>query len=398
MRAAILGAGVAGPCGGAFAVWGDRLELVGSETVAADSNVFRISGARDPATIIGAPSKSDIYRITTLGLNLDVPVSRQRFKAGYAVNAARYDRFKELNFDGYNGQAEWLWQLGNQTSGRVGYSESYSLASLSDFQTRIANPLKVRQSFLDGAYLLTPSWRLGAGLNQLRQVNGDAARQANDVEVFTTTASIAYLSRAGNSLGASVVAEDGRFPNPQLVAGTAFDNAYTQRSANLLLDWTLTGKSRFYARAGLVKRSYVQLPQRDFDGATLRAEYEWKATGKLTVVAIGQRDISPVEDIRTSFVRITGAALRPTLSITEKTSVSANLEYSVRNFLGDPRLALGLAPERTDRVKSATLTLSYRPAPMVSLLLSVQRETRTSTLDFGDYAASVVRASARIAF
>lgn len=398
LRWAILAAGVLLPFAPALALWGDRLELVGSETVAADSNVFRISSGRDPATFIGSPTKSDSYRITSLGLNLDIPVSRQRFKAGYAVNEARYHRFKDLNFDGYNGQALWLWELGNQASGRLGYSESYALASLSDFQTRIPNPLKVKQSYFDAAYLLTPSWRLGAGASQLRQSNGDSARRADDVEVLAANASIAYLSRAGNSLGGSVAVEDGRFPNPQIVGGAAFDNAYTQRSASLLLDWTLTGKSHLYVRAGLVKRGYVQLPQRDFDGRVLRVEYEWKATGKLAVLGIVQRDISPVEDIRTSFVRVTGAALRPTLSITEKTSVSANLEYSVRDYLGDPQLALGLAPERTDRVRSATLNLSYRPVPRAILMLGLQRESRSSTLDFGDYRTSVIRFSARIAF
>jgi exopolysaccharide biosynthesis operon protein EpsL len=397
-RGPVLAACLCAAAAPAYAIWGDRLELVGIETLGADSNIFRLSSGSDPATAIGSPSRGDTYRITSLGLNLNVPVSRQRFAASYATNEVRYRRFRELNFDGYDGQALWHWQLGNQTSGRVGASESYSLAALSNFQTRIPNPLKVRQTFIDGTHLLTPSWRVGLGLNRLRQENGDPARRTEDVEVTTASATLAFLSRAGNSLGALLAVDEGRFPSAQVVDGAAVDNAYTQRSAALFVDWTPTGKSHLYARAGLVKRSYAQVPGRDFDDGAYQLAYEWKATGKLTLVALARREISPLEDIRTSFVRVTGVALRPTLELTAKTSVSASLERSTRDFFGDPRLGLGLIPGRRDRVRAATLALTYRPVRAATLFFSVQRETRSSTIDFGDYAATVVRASVRLAF
>jgi exopolysaccharide biosynthesis operon protein EpsL len=401
MRAAILAAGLLAAAPDARALWGDRLELYAEEAVAHDSNVFRISDGRDPATFLGSSSRGDTYHVTTLGLNLDIPISRQRLRAGYAFNESRYDRFKDLDFRGYDGRAVWLWETGDRLSGRLGYTETFRLASLSDFQTRVKNPLRVKQPYFDAVYQLTARWRLQAGLSELRQKNGDPARAAQDVDVTTAEAAILYVSRAGNSIGPGVTIEDGKFPNRQLVAGTPVDNAYTQYRANLLLDWNVTALTRVRARAGLVKRSYDQLGQRDFDDAVFRAEVDWTPTARLSVAALAQRDISAagdIGDIQTSFVRITGVALRPALRITEKTGAAASLEYSVREYLGDPQLALGLRPERTDRVRSAVLALAYRPARFATLILSLQRESRSSTIEFGDYSVTLIRASARLAF
>lgn len=397
LRATLLAAGVLGATD-ARALLDDTLEVSASEMVGHDSNVFRISNGRDPATFLGSSSKADSYNVTTLGVGLDLPVSRQRFKASYAVNDVRYDHFSALNFHGYNGQAQWLWQAGNWTSGRFAYTESYALASLSNFQTPVPNPLRVKQTLFDATHMLTPSWRLMFGASDLRQENGDPARQANDAEVTAANASFGYLSRAGNFIGAGITYEGGRFPVPLALGGMQIDNGYTQRGANLLLDWTITAKSRVYARAGVGRRTYEQLTQRDYDGVIGRAEYEWKATAKLTLVATLQHDISPYEEIRTSFVRVNGAALRSTFRMTEKTTLSASLERAVRRYLGDAQTVLGFSPERVDRVGIAALTLAWQPTRVATVLLSAQREARTSTIDFGDYSATVVRATARLAF
>jgi exopolysaccharide biosynthesis operon protein EpsL len=372
---AIAVAGLFLPATEASALWDDKLTLLAEERATHDDNVLRISKDVDPKDI-GASSRGDTYRTTSLGFNFDVPASRQRFQGGYTWNATRYNQYTDLDSDGHDARATWLWQLGNDASGQLGYTETSTLASFAFTQSRTLDRLRTRQAFFNAAYLVTPRWRLQAGVRGLEQTNGDPLRQIFDVKVRSTDFTVSYVTPASTSVGLSARTEDGRFPNP----GNGVDNAYRQDSVGIVADWTLSGVSHVNARADRVRRRYAQVPQQDFDGNTARAQYDWKPTGKFSLAAVAQRDIYPYLDIGSSFVLVKGATLRPTLSLTEKIDVSGAFEYSVRDFLGNPGLVSGVSSGRTDRVRSATATVSYKPARSFVLLMSVQREARSSNV------------------
>lgn len=398
LNAAIAGACFLMPVASAFALRDDKLTLFAEEKVTHDDNVFRISKDLDPAATIGSPSKADTYRTTSVGLNLDAPVSRQRFQGGYTWSDNRYNRFSDLDYAGHDARAIWLWQIGNDLNGRLGYTETLSLASFAYIQARTPDLLKTRQAFLNAAYLVTPRWRVQTGVGELKQMNSDPARRTNDVNILNTDVAVSYVTPANTSVGLSARVEDGRFPNREIVAGSPFDNAYRQYSGGIVADWTITGASHVSARADRISRRYSQLSQGDFDGNTAHAEYDWKPTGKFSFAAVVRRDISPYQDIRSSFVLVKGVTLHPTFNATEKIDVSATLDYNILDYLGDPGLVSGVAPNRSDRVRSATLTVSYRPIRAVTLQISAQRESRSSNVVLADYLVNVVSASVRIAF
>ena len=388
------------PATKAFALWDDRLQLFVEEKVTRDDNVFRLSKDVDPEAF-GVSSRGDTYHTTSPGFNLDVPVSRQRFQARYAWNATRFDRFTDLDFDGHEARAAWLWQLGNDASGQLGYAENSALASFATTQSPTPDPLRTRQAFFNAAYLLTPRWRTQAGVSGLEQTNGDPARQSLDVKVLDTDIALSYVTPANTSMGLGARSEDGRFPN-------SVDSEYHQGSVGVLVDWTPSGVSHLSARADRVNRHYAQIPQQDFNGNTAHAQYDWKPTGKFSLAATAQRDIYPYLDLGSSFVIIKGVTMRPTLSVTEKTDVSGAFDYSIRNYLGGPGQAPGAASNRRDRVRSATATASYRPARNVTFSISAQREARSSNIVPdptatpavlpADYVVNVFSISARLAF
>jgi hypothetical protein len=256
----------------------------------------------------------------------------------------------------------------------------------------------LRDAYASGTSLLSPDWRVGARLNGLAQRNSDPAQQINDVNILGTEVTASYLSRAGNTLALVVREEDGRFPNPQPVGGALIDNAYRQPSAGIAVDWTIGAASQLSARLDRVRRRYSQVPQRDFDGSTWRAEYRWNPTTTFSLSAVAQHDISPYEYNRSAIVMVHGITLRPTLTMSAATELSGIFGNVSRRYLGDPAVALGLASERVDRVRAAGALISYRPVPAVTLQLSAQRERRASNVTFGDYDANVVSFSARIAF
>jgi exopolysaccharide biosynthesis operon protein EpsL len=400
--AAIIVAGVLVPVTDAVALWDDRLELFVTQTLTRDDNVFRISSGLDPAAALGSSSKGDTSSTTSLGFNLDVPVSRQRFQGGVTWNKTRYDRFTVLNWDGHQGQGIWLWQVGNDISGKLGYTETLSLGWLANVQSGVQsstpNFLTTRRAFLNAAYMLTPRWRLRGEAGRLKQSNEVPERKVNDASTDSVDLTVSYVMPVDNQIGLGTRVEESRLPNRQFVAGDLFDNSYRQQSVAAVTDWILTGSSRVSARVGSVRRSYTQLPQRDFEGSTFRAAYDWTPTGKLMLTATAQKDISTIEQVNIGLVLVKGVALRPALRLTDKVNLAGAFEYSNREYRSDPVLVLGIVPIRTDRVRSAAVTVSYRPIRTVTLQMALLHETRSSTVAFGDYAANVVSVTARLGF
>jgi len=379
----------------ALALWGDRLELYGQETLVHDSNIFRLSDTR--ASALGIGTKSDSYYVTTVGVNLDLPVSRQRFRAGLALNESRFDRYKQLNFGGHDANAAWLWQFGNDWSGDLGYTSTKTLASFTNVLTIVPSTVEAERAFASAAYLLTPRWRLAGGIDERQRRYSDPARQVNDVDIAGLDASVTYLTPRGNSIGLAHRTEEGSFPNSQTVGGLTFNNAYTQQTTTVVLDWTITPKSHLNMRAGTVSREYdSQVPgfaDRDFDSSTARVVYDWSPTERFTLSAVALKEISALEDIETSFVLIKGFALRPSWRITEKTTLAGSLDTSRREYHGDPTVA-----QRNDRVNSAALALTWQALRNVQFVASLQHEKRSSNLADIDYKFTLISARARIGF
>jgi exopolysaccharide biosynthesis operon protein EpsL len=390
------------PSTAAYALWGDRLELFVAQARIRDDNVFRISSQSDPVVVLGTSSKGDVYHTTSFGFNFDVPLSRQRFLGGLSWDDHRYDRFSVLDFRDRHGRAVWQWRAGSRLSGELGYAEERALASLANVQSGVQsstpNPLETQRTYINATYLLTPRWQLHGELSRLDQSNEVPVFRANDISIDSVDVTVSLVSPANNEIGLGVKVDDAGFPTLQSVGGSLIDNAYRQYRVAAITDLTLTGRSHVNARAGWISRSYDQLPERDFTGTTYHAAYNWMATGKLKISAIAQRDISATEQITTSFVLVKSVALRPTLRLTEKIKVSGDLEYSAREYLGDPGLELGTVSARKDQVRSVELMASYQPVRPVRLDMVLRRESRSSTAAFGDYVVDIIGVRARLAF
>ena len=373
------------------------------ETLTTDDNVFRISSGVDPATVIGSSSRGDTYRTTSFGLAAEVPVSLQRFVANLTFNNTRYQRFNQLDSNGHDLRASWLWQAGKDLAGELGYSDSASLASFAELlNTTSATPdrLTVRQEFVKGTWAVTPLWQLRGAGDHLEQRNSNVTTQDNDVNIDGVEAALNRLSKAGNSVGISTRVERAHFPVAEPVSNISavYGNDYRQYSVGPTLDWTISGVSHLAVRASQVSRRYDQLGQRNFSGQIARAEYTWTPTGKLSVTAFAQRDISPNEFIRSDLVLLRGFGVRPAWQITPKLGLSANFEVVVRSYLADVAQALGLLGQRDDRVHTMSALLSYQPLRSLTVQASLLHETRSSNVAFGDYAANVAFINARLAF
>lgn len=366
------------------------------ETVTTDDNVYRISDQAPPLTQIGYPSRGDTYRTTSFGLTADVPVSLQRFDATVTYNSYRYDRFHALDYDGYDLRGSWLWQIGRNLSGEVGMTEDYSLAPFEEVLNAVPDKIHLREEFAKGSWLVTPDWKLFGAADDLAQSNSDPLGQYNNVTVDSFEASLSRAVAPGNWLGLDTRLETGHFPVAEPIGTLLVDNGYTQYGFGVVADFGSDTPSHVVARVDQVSRHYDQVTVRDFDRTTGRIEYTWTPTGKTSLSAIAERDISPYEYIHSSIVMVRGITLRPLWHATQYLDLSADLAWLERSYLDDPAEALGAALPRDDHVQTQSVLLAYTPATWVSVQLSYLHETRSSNIPLGGYAADVLWLKARL--
>ena len=378
----------------ALALFGDRLELFADEAWNYDSNVFRLSKNVDPAAVTGSDRKSDTWWQTTFGFNLDVPVSLQRFQLAYAWSDYRYQHFDQLDHHGHTARAEWDWAVAKDLVGDTGYAEQQNLASFENIQGATPDIVKTRQTWFNGAWLVTPSWRAHTALTAGDARHGDPLRQVNDLEAASAEVGMSYVTAQENRVGAAVRYEQGRSPHSVLLQGVDFNNAYEQASIGMQGRWVLTGHSRLDGRVDYTKRDYDQFANRNYSGPTFRGTYTWIPTGKTTIATTLYRDVAPLEDIQSRFVLTTGVKVAPQWDATSKVSVRGNLEYVKWDYRGDQTLGANFE----HRVRTAGLGLIYKPTRDILLQATYQREVRTSTVPTGDYKDDIVILEGRIGF
>lgn len=369
--------GLAGAAG-AQVVDPPPVEWFVGETVTHDSNIFRVE--RDTAAL---PLQADTRFSTAAGVNLSLPVSRQRIDAGARIAANRYRRFGELDHQEHEARATWLWQAGDLLEGRLGAATAHRLASFSSYSGRLPDMLDQRRLFGEANLLLAPSWRLQAGL--AGETLKHDRRTTDNIDSGEATLAVDYLSRAGNAIGPSLRVLDVRFPH----AVPAAD--FRQHGAGVRAAWAVSDRTRLDMRLEQVRRDFSAPAATDLERTLYRLDGDWQATEKLGFGLLLQRDFVTVEDVDTRRALYQGIALRPRLAVTEKTRLSMTLDSGRRDYAGDPA-------GRRDRLQAVGLSLSFRPMQTVDVGVQLQREKRASNLPLGSYEASLFSVSARLSF
>jgi exopolysaccharide biosynthesis operon protein EpsL len=377
----------------AFALFNDTVEVYASATYNYDSNVFRISDKLDSASVIGTGQRHDTFFTTALGVNVDIPVSLQRFQLLAGWYDARYRTFEDLDHRGHSIRGAWLWAITPRLTGEISYNHNQALASFANIQGRRPDLVTTQMALANGAWMVTPSWRAHAETTAARTEHSDL-RAVNNIEYASLEGGLSYVTPQENRVGLAVRAEKGRSPNELFAQGITFRNEYDQLSVGVQGRWVVTGHSRFDGRVHYTKREYEEFTNRNYSGPTFGVTYTWTPTGKFTVATILARDVAPLEELQSTFVLVTGVTVRPDWAISDKLNLRGTLAYAVWDYRGDTTLGLNFE----HRVRTAGLELVWRPALRVAVTGAVNHERRTSTLPNADYDVNTATIGARIGF
>ena len=354
-----------------------------------DSNLLRLS--KDESELLfGTRSKSDKYLTLEAGFNTDVEVSRQRFLLNGRVYRNNYDTFDSLDYTGGDAKALWEWTWGKLWDGELGYTYDRSLRSFAN-QTVPQKDIRTENKFLGGANRwLTDRWRLGmrgnsSDISFSDSKNLDQKRQLGGV-------AFDYVTQKGNSVGFDTEYAITNFDN-------ASNNDYGQLRAGPTAVWAVTGKTILRGKVGYTNRNFDDnTTQEDYDGFTGRVTMIWKAHKDSGIKAAIYREISNLNDEISNYAVIHGIEAEPTWRILNKTVLRGVARFEDRDFKGKRKSSAPLPnlEQRKDKVYTAGLWVDWNPYRSVDFSLGYDYEKRTSTRDFEEYNAQVVRARVSI--
>lgn len=369
--------------GAALAQQGDTLQLFMTYSLAQDSNIFRTASGE----------QSEVYHLLGAGLLLDWKQSRQQVTGRISANKSKFTNLGYLDFEGYDAQGQWNWQLGNRLSGQLGLSASRSLRSFQDttINQLEQNTVDRQRLYFNGAYQYHPRWRVTAALDSDKIEYGAASQQASDRTLDSAEAGMDYLTPKGSRFGMFVKATNGKYPNRQ---SSLIDNSFEQLDIGLRTFWAYDGKLVLSGRAGQTRRKHDEVPARDFTGITGRLDATWQATGKVRVNSAIYRDIGAVDDIYASYSVNDGISVRPSWQISSRIQLDAQAYVERRSYEGDP-FSIGI--KRQDDAHGVELSLSYQPRDWANLGVSWETGKRESSL-FDDYSYQLLSFSAQLVF
>jgi exopolysaccharide biosynthesis operon protein EpsL len=363
-----------------------------------DDNFFRLQSDQAALTRLGTTDKAESYSVLSAGANLNWQVSRQHIKAKAEFSHTRFDRYKVLDFDGHDTSLQWDWLLGSVLSGDVGAKESVVQGSFVNIQQPINNLITQRQAFAHGAIQVGAPWKIKFGAEKLDSKNSLPSLQTQDSNVDTYNAGLQYQTRAGNVVEFISEMSNGNYPNRQIVGVSPVDNTDKQWDNGVAVSWKPTGKTTLKGRLNYTKRSYNDVPQRDFSGITGLLSDVWQVTEKTSLGMFVYRNIGVVESTTASYSVNRGVAATVAWKATAKLTFNLNLAQDRLTYSGDPGFVLSTTPARQDRLTSLQFGANYQVLRNTTLGLNLQHGVNHSNQALASYRYNSVMLNVRSEF
>ncbi|MHB1939101.1 MAG: XrtB/PEP-CTERM-associated polysaccharide biosynthesis outer membrane protein EpsL [Acidobacteriaceae bacterium] len=329
---------------------------------------------------------SDTFRTLRFGADIDWRVSRQQILLKASENVVRYSRYTLLNYNGSNLRSRWNWRLGSRWDGSIGASRHTTQSNFSNLLTfaAINNIYTERRAFANGGLWLDPHWKIGIDSAESRLTNSSPYETYTNYDQNSVGPFIEYHTRKGSSLTTQFLAVNSRYPNLQLINGSAVDNSYRENQLNFTGSWVVTGKTQIQGEFGFIDRRNKNLPQRNFSGITSSLGVSYTPTGSTSLGVSVYRRSAGADIGYASFVLDTGQSLSAAWQMTGTLTLEGGLAHDRFNYEGDPGILLGF-PHRIDNVENASLVLKYKPEAAITVDLGAVTGYRNSTYSFYDY-------------
>jgi hypothetical protein len=336
-----------------------------------DDNLLRLQNDRKTDTV-GRVGVGGHYEQRIVG--------RERLVVDARLAGYGFANFENLDHLAYSAQGLWVWEASNDLTGTLVGGRDQRLVDISERQNADRRELLTLTRVAGtAAYRLGPSSRVRGGAD----AGWGESSARPDLKLRATSANFGadYVSPLGNTLGVDFRTAQGDAPVPETVApvGTFVNNDFREREAALVGTYFAPGRRlRLDARLGHTRRTYTELPNRDFSGTTYRGGGEWSMSAKTALDFFAYHEPRSILDVAASHVVVTGLALGPRWAYSEKTVFSLRWIRERRTFEGDATRVTAANPLRDELLNTARFGIGWEPERQWQVGLGLDGGTRAS--------------------
>ena len=349
-----------------------------------DDNVFRFSSSDQAKAALGSSNRSDLVKQLNLGLEVNLRLSRQLVSFTSSINENKYSRFSNLDNTGKAIGLRWDWRMGNDFYGVLSASKADAIAGFNETKSPIKNIRATDSQSASINWNLLSDWTLYLNGERDNLKNEAISSIQLDRENHIVESGIRYQSQLGTQLGLSYRMIDSSFPNRTGLIKTLFGSQSNEEEVALNAAWLPAPKTRISTRL-----SHVNLVRKDsqlsnFNGFNQHWGVDYAATSKVNFNLVAYQDLSPIDDVVSTYVKTTGIEVNPSWNITSKVVLRGNLSYAENAYIGSAAISNNNM-ERLDISTQAGLSLIYSPTLKSLLELQYAGEKRTSNIADAGY-------------
>lgn len=349
-----------------------------------DDNVFRFSSPDQAKAALGSSNMSDVVKQLDLGVEVNLRLSRQLVSFTSSVNENKYSRFSNLDNTGNSIGLRWDWRMGNDFYGVLSASKTDAIAGFNETKSPIKNNRATDKQSASINWNVLPDWTLYLKGERINFNNEAISSIELDREDQIIESGIRYQTQLGTQLGLSYRMIDASFPNRTGLIKTLFGLESRQEEVALDAAWLPTSKTRISTRLSHVNLVRKDSQLSDFNGFNQHWGLDYAATSKVNLNLIAYQDLSPIDDVVSTYVKTTGIEVNPSWNITSKVVLRGNLSYAENAYIGSAAISNNNI-ERLDASTQAGLSLIYTPTLKSLLELQYTGEKRTSNISAAAY-------------
>jgi hypothetical protein len=349
-----------------------------------DSNPFRLADGTDSQAVLGNDDKADgVMRYGVGGSYAARVVGRQAVRLAARGEYYDYFRYNTLDHFAYGLRGEWLYALGNDLSGTIGYAREEGLADPAEVQRPLKDEITVNRFYANADYRLGPNTVLRGGVTEER-ARREGDRAPLRTESSTVFGGAAYVTPLGNSIGLEARKSEGSAPPGELIdpTGALADNRFDEHEVAVVVVYNLGVTLTAAGRVGRTKRDYTEVAVQPFDDNTARGSIGWRPFPKFRLTFDFYREPRAVLETDATHVDVRGTATTLAWAPTLKLVFTAGF---VNDRLRSQTSLDPTAPGRDETVRIWRLGAGWEPRRQITLGSGFEFGERTSNTLGRDY-------------
>lgn len=379
----------------AFADQFDTLTYSASAGLTYDDNVFRLPPGFDPVLVTGQPTKSDLIKTESVGINIDKKYANQELLFKGNVSNNTFNTFSNLDYVSSNYSAAWNMTLTPKFIASIGDSQAQSLNSFTQIHVYTRNLTTVDSPHLNADWWFHSNWHLTFAATESTTKNSLSVLNNQSFTAQIVEGGVKYTPADGNSIALVSRVLKIAYINGSLDYSLLVDTKSTESQKELDLNWVLSGKSSLSGNLLYINHQYPTFYQRDFSGIEGGINYSYSYSDKTNLNISLNRTLSSWYDYASSYAATDTASIAPNWQISSKVNMHIAVSRSRVNYF-EP-----IAPNfltRFDEIQFESLGFDWTPQRSVTFSTSIQTAKQYSNYTAYEYGDKTVSLTAQLLF